>query len=131
MDVLKGTAAVLLVTLRVFADVTIHSLILGLVAVIGHMFPIFANFRGGKAVATSAGVLLGYSWPLFILLVASFYRNIKAHENCQPHIHDCGTRRINLFDNLLFCDRRLCIRDFSSLFIYLYHLSTPSKYFAH
>ncbi len=130
MDVLKGTAAVLLVTLPVFVDVTIHSLILGLVAVIGHMFPIFANFRGGKAVATSAGVLLGYS--LFIhFTIHHFYRNIKAHENCQPHIHDCGTRRINLFDNLLFCDRRLCIRDFSSLFIYLYHLSTPSKYFAH
>ena len=54
MDVLKGTAAVLLVTLPVFSDTTLHSLLLGLVAVIGHMFPIFANFRGGKAVATSA-----------------------------------------------------------------------------
>ncbi len=77
MDVLKGTAAVLLVTLPVFADVTIHSLILGLVAVIGHMFPIFANFRGGKAVATSAGVLLGYSWPLFILLFITFIVTLK------------------------------------------------------
>ncbi|OEC01473.1 glycerol-3-phosphate acyltransferase [Lysinibacillus sphaericus] len=77
MDVLKGTAAVLLVTLPVFADVTIHSLILGLVAVIGHMFPIFASFRGGKAVATSAGVLLGYSWPLFILLFITFIVTLK------------------------------------------------------
>ncbi|QDQ02884.1 glycerol-3-phosphate 1-O-acyltransferase PlsY [Lysinibacillus fusiformis] len=77
MDVLKGTAAVLLVTLPVFSDVSIHSLILGIVAVMGHMFPIFASFRGGKAVATSAGVLLGYSWPLFILLFITFFLTLK------------------------------------------------------
>ncbi|MEQ6353245.1 glycerol-3-phosphate 1-O-acyltransferase PlsY [Lysinibacillus sp. M3] len=77
MDVLKGTAAVLLVALPVFSDVSIHSLILGLVAVVGHMFPIFAGFRGGKAVATSAGVLLGYSWPLFILLFIAFALTLK------------------------------------------------------
>lgn len=77
MDVLKGTAAVLLVTLPVFSDITLHSLLLGLVAVIGHMFPIFANFRGGKAVATSAGVLLGYSWPLFVLLFITFIVTLK------------------------------------------------------
>jgi len=77
MDVLKGTAAVLLVALPVFSDSSIHSLLLGLVAVIGHMFPIFANFRGGKAVATSAGVLLGYSWPLFVLLLIAFIVTLK------------------------------------------------------
>ncbi|KOY81640.1 glycerol-3-phosphate 1-O-acyltransferase PlsY [Lysinibacillus macroides] len=77
MDVLKGTAAVLLVSLPVFADSPIHPLVLGLVAVIGHMFPIFANFRGGKAVATSAGVLLGYSWPLFVLLFITFIVTLK------------------------------------------------------
>ncbi|MFJ6208837.1 glycerol-3-phosphate 1-O-acyltransferase PlsY [Lysinibacillus sp. NPDC092081] len=77
MDVLKGTAAVLLVALPIFSEVSIHSLILGLVAVIGHMFPIFAGFRGGKAVATSAGVLLGYSWPLFVLLFIAFIVTLK------------------------------------------------------
>ena len=41
------------------------------------MFPIFANFRGGKAVATSAGVLLGYSWPLFVLLFITFIVTLK------------------------------------------------------
>ena len=77
MDVLKGTAAVLLAALPIFSDSSIHSLILGLVAVIGHMLPIFANFRGGKAVATSAGVLLGYSWPLFVLLLIAFLVTLK------------------------------------------------------
>ena len=38
---------------------------------IGHVFPIFAGFKGGKAVATSAGVLLGFAplYCVFLLLV--------------------------------------------------------------
>lgn len=77
IDVLKGTAAVLLLALPIFSDATIHALILGVVAVVGHMFPIFAGFRGGKAVATSAGVILGYSWPLFIVLFFTFFLSLK------------------------------------------------------
>lgn len=77
MDILKGTAATLLPLIPFFADTTLHPLILGGIAVVGHMFPIFAGFRGGKAVATSGGVLLGYAWPLFILLVVSFLIALK------------------------------------------------------
>ena len=50
-DILKGTLAA---SLPVIFDVDIHPLWFGLVAVIGHVYPIFAGFRGGKAVATSA-----------------------------------------------------------------------------
>ncbi|MER2191561.1 MAG: glycerol-3-phosphate 1-O-acyltransferase PlsY [Solibacillus sp.] len=77
MDILKGTAAVLLVHLPFFADASIHILILGAVAVIGHIYPIFAKFKGGKAVATSAGVMLGYSWPFFVVLIAAFLISLK------------------------------------------------------
>lgn len=77
IDVFKGTAAVLLLALPFFSDATIHPLILGVVAVVGHMFPIFAGFRGGKAVATSAGVILGYSLPLFIVLFFTFFLSLK------------------------------------------------------
>jgi glycerol-3-phosphate acyltransferase PlsY len=68
-DILKGTAATLL---PFWFDAGIHPLIAGLLAVIGHMFPIFAGFRGGKAVATSAGVLLAYS-PFFFLFLAAIF----------------------------------------------------------
>ena len=38
----------------------------GLAAILGHVFPVWLGFRGGKAVATSAGVLLGLSWPALL-----------------------------------------------------------------
>lgn len=70
MDILKGTLATLLPG---FLGAEIHPLIVGVVAVIGHMFPIFANFKGGKAVATSAGVILAYEPYLFILAIIFFF----------------------------------------------------------
>src|SRR5699024_11773500 len=55
-DILKGTGATLL-PLLVEAD--LNRLIIGLFAVLGHTYPLFAKFRGGKAVATSGGIILG------------------------------------------------------------------------
>lgn len=77
LDILKGTAATLLPLLPFFSVTGIHPLILGVVAVVGHMYPIFANFKGGKAVATSGGVLLAYHWPIFILMLVSFFIVLK------------------------------------------------------
>lgn len=68
-DILKGTLAA---SLPVLFGLTVHPLLFGIVAVIGHMYPVFANFRGGKAVATSAGVLLFYQPIIFIILVSVF-----------------------------------------------------------
>ncbi|WP_018663575.1 glycerol-3-phosphate 1-O-acyltransferase PlsY [Heyndrickxia acidiproducens] len=75
-DILKGTLATLLPAFFGL-DHTLHPLLVGLVAVIGHIFPIFAKFRGGKAVATSAGVVLAYQWPLFILIIIVFLVTLK------------------------------------------------------
>ena len=77
LDIVKGTAAVLLSILPFFSSAGIHPLLLGVVAVIGHMFPIFAKFKGGKAVATSGGVLLGYNWPIFIIVLLTFLLALK------------------------------------------------------
>lgn len=74
LDILKGTAATLI---PLFIDTNIHPLILGLIAVVGHMYPVFAKFKGGKAVATSGGILLGYQWPLFLVAVAVLLITLK------------------------------------------------------
>ena len=77
LDILKGTAATLLPLLPFFSNTEVHPLILGVLAVIGHMYPIFAQFKGGKAVATSGGVLLAYHWPLFVIMLAGFFIVLK------------------------------------------------------
>ncbi|AUJ29827.1 glycerol-3-phosphate 1-O-acyltransferase PlsY [Liquorilactobacillus hordei] len=64
VDMLKGTLAACQPYLF---GVHINVLIIGCAAVIGHVFPIFAKFKGGKAVATSAGILLAYSPGFFIV----------------------------------------------------------------
>ena len=70
MDILKGTLAA---SLPIIFQADIHPLFIGLFAVIGHMYPLFAGFRGGKAVATSGGILLFYAPVIFALLVVSFF----------------------------------------------------------
>ncbi|MBY5035383.1 glycerol-3-phosphate 1-O-acyltransferase PlsY [Streptococcus gallolyticus] len=70
VDMLKGTLAVLLPIW--FGGSLLSPLIIGFFAILGHTFPIFAHFRGGKAVATSAGVLLGFA-PLFLLYLAVIF----------------------------------------------------------
>lgn len=72
MDILKGTLGASLPVLFGFPQ---HWLILivGLAAVAGHTFSIFIGFKGGKAVATSAGILLAYNWPFFLIASAVFF----------------------------------------------------------
>ncbi|MGE9834816.1 glycerol-3-phosphate 1-O-acyltransferase PlsY [Streptococcus orisratti] len=70
VDILKGTIATIL---PVWLGVTaVSPLLIGLFAILGHTFPIFAGFKGGKAVATSAGVLLGFA-PLFLLYLGIIF----------------------------------------------------------
>ena len=59
-DALKGTLAVLV--LARFGEV--GALTAALFAVIGHMFPVWLGFKGGKGVATYLGVLIGVAWPV-------------------------------------------------------------------
>jgi glycerol-3-phosphate acyltransferase PlsY len=59
-DMLKGTAAVLVVLWLSNRNLAI---VAGLGAFLGHLFPVWLRFKGGKGVATYIGVLLGLSWP--------------------------------------------------------------------
>ena len=46
--------------------------IIGLAAFMGHLYPVFFKFEGGKGVATSIGVLLGFSWLLGLAFIATW-----------------------------------------------------------
>lgn len=73
MDILKGTVAALLPGW--FGLAHIHPMIAGSFAIVGHVYPIFAGFKGGKAVATSAGVALG-AQPIFLLALLVLWLTI-------------------------------------------------------
>ena len=62
LDGVKGAAAVLIARAFVY-DVDI-ALFAGLAAVLGHLFPVWLNFKGGKGVATGLGVLIAAAWPI-------------------------------------------------------------------
>jgi len=69
-DMLKGLIPLL--AARAF-DVEDHILAaVGLAAFLGHLYPIYFGFHGGKGVATSLGILLGLSWPLAAAVLATW-----------------------------------------------------------
>ena len=71
-DALKGWLAVWL-ALRFQAELQLDNVTIGLVAVavlVGHMWPVFFGFKGGKGVATAVGVLLALSWPTALICAA-------------------------------------------------------------
>jgi len=75
-DIGKGVAAVL-IAWQFGPDATSAA---ALCVVLGHLFPVWLNFKGGKGVATAAGVFLAYAWPVGLaailtwILVAAIWR---------------------------------------------------------
>jgi glycerol-3-phosphate acyltransferase PlsY len=80
LDALKGTVAVLIVydialryggdnafDHRHLHDAVQYSYIAGLGAFLGHVYPAWLRFLGGKGVATFIGVLIGVNWPVAVL----------------------------------------------------------------
>lgn len=83
LDIFKGFITVFFpIWLPVHADGPIstfftHGLIVGLFAIVGHVYPIYLGFKGGKAVATSAGVVLGVNPILLLILAVIFFAVLK------------------------------------------------------
>lgn len=66
LDMLKGTAAVLIA--GIVSPET--AIIAGLGAFLGHVFPVWLKFKGGKGVATYLGILLGLFWQGALIFAA-------------------------------------------------------------
>ncbi|ARQ01489.1 glycerol-3-phosphate 1-O-acyltransferase PlsY [Pseudorhodoplanes sinuspersici] len=64
LDMLKGTVAVLIAHHLLGEPAAIAA---GLGAFLGHLFPVWLGFKGGKGVATFIGVLLGFSWQAVLI----------------------------------------------------------------
>lgn len=77
IDVLKGATAVLLPYLFLQESIEYERLIqiqllTAILAILGHVFPLFANFKGGKGVATSLGIIIGIHPPAAGICLAVF-----------------------------------------------------------
>ncbi len=77
-DMFKGTIPVLITQFIIYFEVASFDqpfmvlALVGIAAFLGHLYPIFFKFKGGKGVATALGVLLGWSWILFVATGATW-----------------------------------------------------------
>lgn len=69
-DALKGWVAVFLAQGAGLSDTAVG--LVALAVFFGHLFPVFLRFRGGKGVATAAGVLLALDWPIGLAVLATW-----------------------------------------------------------
>lgn len=69
-DMLKGLLPVLAARL-LGADINIQAAV-AVAAFLGHLYPLYFGFKGGKGVATALGVLLALHWPVGLLTIATW-----------------------------------------------------------
>jgi glycerol-3-phosphate acyltransferase PlsY len=71
LDSGKGAIAVLL-TRALFPDLPLAAILAGTCAVLGHNFPVWLKFKGGKGMATTVGTLIALSWPVGLAMCATW-----------------------------------------------------------
>lgn len=95
LDAIKGGIIVLLMNLNIFnfnSDKVfiLHPLCYGVFAFLGHLFPLFAKFKGGKGMATAAGIVLAFAPMVFsfglvafiITIITSRYVSLSSCVTC-------------------------------------------------
>ena len=93
----------------------ISPLLFGFFAILGHTFPIFANFKGGKAVATSAGILLGFApfYLIFLLFIFFFTLYLTSMISLSSVI----AASIAIITVLIFPALHFLLKDYDFLFV--------------
>ena len=66
-DIFKCTLVILLIKL-IFPDMDYLPYITGIACILGHMFPFYLKFKGGKGFASFVGMTLGINWKFFIVI---------------------------------------------------------------
>lgn len=75
-DVLKCAIPVVLIKFLIFNDIPYADLLglyTALGAVLGHTFPFYLKFKGGKGIAVLVGTILTFDWRIFLICVATFF----------------------------------------------------------
>ena len=98
LDAAKGAVAVLVARAAVGEDA---AQLAGLAAFLGHLYPVWLGFRGGKGVATFLGILLALAWPVGLAA--------------------CGTWAVTAAVTRISSLSALMAAAFSTLWIFLFH----------
>lgn len=74
LDAIKGATLVALFRFNIISNeyVVLSPILYGFIAAVGHSYSIFLKFKGGKAVSTSLGMMLGYSPISVVVILATF-----------------------------------------------------------
>jgi glycerol-3-phosphate acyltransferase PlsY len=99
-DMLKGTVAVLVAQEFGLGAAIAGGLAAGLGAFLGHLFPVWLGFKGGKGVATYIGVLLALAWPvaLVVCLIWAAVAAVTRYSSLSALISSTAAPAILLFN---------------------------------
>ncbi|WP_142416788.1 glycerol-3-phosphate 1-O-acyltransferase PlsY [Bartonella massiliensis] len=126
-DMLKG--AIVVFVIKFFSDPLDNSLLVslaGFFAFLGHLFPIWLKFRGGKGVATYLGVCLGVYWPaaIIFMIVWSAIFLLMRYSSLSALVTVTVTPIfVFYFSDSYFC----CMLITMSLFVFIKHSANISR----
>ena len=69
-DIAKATFAIWLCG-KLFPELTYSFAVTGVACILGHVFPFYMKFRGGKGLASLGGMILAFDWRVFLIMLAS------------------------------------------------------------
>ena len=69
-DIAKATFAIWLCG-KLFPELTYSFAVTGVACILGHVFPFYMNFKGGKGLACLGGMILAFDWRVFLVMLAA------------------------------------------------------------